>query len=258
MHIEMCEIYRTADEVNEPPPPISSNREKRASSADLLSRWVLEHLIGDGHPIHQTCYEIGRSGAPCLSKWLDDASRDAFSAEHAEDVAAKLRTFLADLVSHADDFEGGYLASGPLSRFLRRIGFDMQSPLPAQVSKIDAVPAMDLLSAFQSIGVDGLDEIIPAVLHTTGPLPSIDIDWDGLQQSACALFKSGVRWPTVTVSQNGRFGIGELQGLPRQLLPPIDDPEREVYFVDEKAALSSARRMTWVALKAEFKLDSKV
>lgn len=258
VHIEMCEIYRTADEVNEPPPPISNNRNKRASNAELLSIWVLEHLIGDGHPIHQICYEIGRAGAPCLSEWLDDASRDAFSAAHAEGVVASLRKCLADLVSHADVFEGGYLSSGPLSIFLRRIGFDMQSPLPAQVSKIDAVPAVDLLSEFHSIGVDGLDEIIPAVLHTTGPLPSIDIDWEGLRQSACALFKSGIRWPTVTVSQNGRLGIGELQGLSRQLLPPIGDPEMEVYFVDEKAAFSSASRMTWVALKAEFKVDSKV
>jgi hypothetical protein len=257
VYIEMCEIYRTADEVNEPPPPISSNREKRAYSADLLSKWVLEHLIGDSQPIHQICYEIGRAGAPCLSEWLDDASRDTFSAAHAEGVVTQLRIGLANLVSHADDFESRYLTSGSFSKFLRRIGFDMQSPLPAQVSKIDAVPAMDLLSVFQSIGVDGLDEIIPAVLHTTGPLPSIDIDWDGLQQSACALFKSGVRWPTVIVSQGGQFGIGELQGLPRQLLQPIADPQREVYFVDEKAAFSLARRVTWVALKSEFKGDSE-
>lgn len=257
VHIEMCEIYRTAHEVKEPPPPISSNDEKRTSSADLLSTWVLDHLIGDDHQIHQTCYEVGRAGAPCLSNWLDETSRHAFSVAHAEDVVAPLRVGLADIVRHADDFEGCFIESGPFARFLARIGLDLQSPLPAQISKIDAVPAEDLLMAFQSIGVDGLDEFIPAVLHTTGPLPAIDIDWEGLQQSARALFKSGVRWPTVTVSQNGQFGIGELQGLARQVLPPIADPDEEVYFLDEKAAFSSARRVTWEALRAEFNVHSE-
>lgn len=257
LHIEMCEIYRTVREVDEPPPPISSNREKRASSAHRLSIWVLEHLIGDDHPIHQTCFKIGRKAAPYLSDWLDEASRDSFLVEHAGEVVTLLCAGLSDIISHADDFEGCYSASGQFSKFLRRIGINMQAPLPAQVSKIHAVPAGDLLAAFQSFGVDGLDEIIPAVMHTTGQLPSIDIDWDGLQQSARAIFNSGVRWPAVMVSQNGQFGIGELQGIARQTLTPIVDPEKEIYFVDEKAALSSARRMTWVALKAEFNIDSK-
>ena len=257
VHIEMCEIYRTVREVNVPPPPISSNYEKRASSADLLSTWVLDHLIGDSHPIHQTCYEIGRAGAPCLSNWLNEKSRDAFSAAHAEDVVAQLREGLADIISHADDFEGGYMKSGPLEQFLKQIGFDLASPLPVQISKIDVIPAKELLMAFQTIGADGLDEIIPAVLHTTGPLPGIDIDWEALQQSARAIFKSGVRWPTVIVSQNGRFGIGELQGLPKQMLPPIANPDEEVYFFDEKAAFSSARKVTWVGLKVEFDVNSQ-
>lgn len=238
--------------MNEPPPPISNNGENRASSADLLSAWVLNHLIGNDHQIHQICYAVGRAGALCLSDWSDETSRHAFLAAHAEDVVTPLRVGLADIVGDGDDWVDAYTGSGPLAQFLTRIGIDMQSPLPAQRSKIDAVPAEDLLMAFQRIGVDGLDEIIPAVLHTTGPLPGIDIDWEGLQQSASALFNSGVRWPTVTVSQNGQFGIGELQGISRKVLPPIADPDEEVYFVDERAVFSSARKMTWMQLREEF------
>ncbi len=257
LHIEMCEIYRTAAEVEEPPPPISNNPERRTSSAVLLSSWVLEHLIGADHSIHQICYEVGRHGAPCISDWLDETSKEAFAVAHAEEVVDQLRSCLAHIVGNADDFGGALPEGSLLLRFLRRLGLNTECPLPAQMSQIDTVAADDLLAAFESIGVDGLDEIIPAVLHTTGPLPWIDIDWARLQQTARALFHSGVQWPTVTVSQNGRFGVGEMQGLARQVLVPIKDPDKEVYFVDEKAVFSSARKVSWAELRAKFNVDSK-
>ena len=83
-------------------------------------------------------------------------------------------------------------------------------------------------------------------------MPDMAIDWDGMQESARKIFESGCKWPAVMLSQNGVWGMGEVDVQFRKLLLPIGDPDVEVYFVDHKAVASFSVKMTWPELRKKF------
>jgi hypothetical protein len=83
-----------------------------------------------------------------------------------------------------------------------------RAPTLGDASPFDAVPTQTLLNAFPDPGIDGLEEFVPAVLHTVQPIDNMVIDWDGVRDSICQLFWSGCKWPVVSLSQNGALGVG--------------------------------------------------
>jgi len=133
--------------------------------------------------------------------------------------------------------------------FLRRIGINSADAPAAQSLQIHSISASDLLSAFRDHGVSGLDEVVPAVLHTVGELPDMALDWGGMKESIRKIFESGCRWPAVMLSQNGRHGVGMVDEQFRSLLAPVQDPNLEVYFLDQKAVASFWVKMTWSELQ---------
>lgn len=250
--IEMAEIYRTVAEVKEPPPPLSTAKDTRASSAASLCTWVMDHLIGDDNVVHQRCFEIGRWGALFFSDWLDEREQQAFVHAHAEALANPLREMLGPLLNSANPFEMDAGRTSALRGFLRQVAITSSADLAVHPSPFSAVQAVDLLSAFRDHGARGLDEVVPAVLHTVGQMPDVAIDWDGMQESARKIFESGCKWPAVMLSQNGVWGMGEVDVQFRKLLLPIGDPDVEVYFVDHKAVASFSVKMTWPELRKKF------
>ncbi|CAB3759090.1 hypothetical protein [Paraburkholderia solisilvae] len=253
--IEMAEIYRTVAEVDVPPPPLSSARSIRASSVSDLCTWVVDHLIGDDHPVHQQCFELGRWGAIYFSDWLDVQEQQTFVHAHADALADPLREMLESLFKITNPFDMEGARTSALRGFLRQVAVTSSSELDAQPSPFHGIPAVDLLSAFRDYGARGLDEIVPAVLHTTGEMPDMALDWDGIRESARRIFEGGCQWPAVLLSQNGRWGVGEVDEQYRKLLLPISDPDVEIYFVDQKAVASFSVKMTWPELREKLTLS---
>lgn len=247
--VEMAEIYRTTEEVREPPPTISSAKGKRTASAMALGDWVEEHLIGAQFPIHQLCFQIGRSGAAFFSPWLDRKEQQAFVKEHGEKLARPLRSALDILLAEERLLDLDLASMPALCGFLNTLRTIAGSDLPDGASPIGIIPAEALLAAFMDYGLDGLDEMIPVVLHTVAPLTGIVIDWDGMRQSCRKIFDGGCLWPAVIISQNGSFGVGELHPTLRVMLGPITDPDLEVYFIDEKSAAHFVVKKTWSELE---------
>lgn len=247
--IEMAEIYRTVVEVEEPPPPLSSAKSIRASSVSNLCVWVMRHLIGNNHPVHQQCFELGRWGALYFSDWLDEREQQVFVSAHADFLANRLREMLESVLRKAKPFEMEIIRTSALRSFLRQISVTSSFELDVQPSPFQALQAVELLSAFRDHGARMLDEIVPAVLHTTGEIPHMAFDWDGIKESARKIFDSGCQWPAVILSQNGRWGVGEVDKQSRNFLSPIFDPVEEIYFVDHKAVVSISVKMSWSELR---------
>lgn len=247
--IEMAEIYRTAEEIHEPPPPLSISPDKRASSTAELCEWAAKHLIGDDHPIHQRCFELGRWGAAFFSEWLDESERRGFLEAHADALADLLREMLVPVLVEFRSFDTAPERTHALRAFLRRLGIDSADALAAQSLQIHSISASDLLFAFRDLGASWLDEVVPAVLHTVGELPDMALDWGGIKESIRKIFESGCRWPAVMLSQNGRHGVGSVDEQLRSILAPVQDPNLEVYFLNQKAVASFWVKITWSELQ---------
>lgn len=247
--IEMAEIYRTVKEVDVPPPPLSTAPDKCASSTTELCEWATKHLIGGDHPVHQCCFELGRRGAAFFSDWLDESERRVFLNSHADVLAGPLREMLVPFLVECHPFAIEPERTHALRAFLRRIGIDSADALAAQSLQIHSISASDLLFAFRDHGASGLDEVIPAVLHTVGELPDMALDWGGMKESIQKIFESGCRWPAVMLTQNGRHGVGMVDEQIRSFLVPIQDPSLEVYFLDQKSVSSYWVKMTWSELQ---------
>jgi hypothetical protein len=248
LSVEMAEIYRTTEEVREPPPTISSADRKRTASAVALADWVEEHLIGAQDPIHQLCYQTGRRGAVFFSSWLDRREQQAFVQAHGENLARPLRNAF-DMLLAEEELPNLGLASMPaLRRFLDKLRTVAGVDFPDGALPMGVIPAEALLTAFREDGIEGLDEMIPVVLHTVAPLEGLAIDWDGMRQSIRKIFEGGCLWPAVILSQNGSFGVGKVDPTFQGLLCPVDDPNLEVYFIDEKAVAHMVKK-TWPELE---------
>ncbi|MCY1415381.1 hypothetical protein D9M71_308600 [compost metagenome] len=116
-----------------------------------------------------------------------------------------------------------------------------------EVEISDAIGAIDddvLLSGFPSLIVEGMDSIIPVVLHTTKAPFHGKVDWEWLKSGVKALFESGDHCPAIIFSQDGTIGSGRLQE-PFRIVSPISNPESEVYVIDESSRLSIAIKMSW-------------
>lgn len=250
--IEMGELYRTANEIDQPPPPLSNSPERRASSTSELSAWAINHLIGNDHPLHQMSFDIGRAGALFFSDWLDPIEQEGFVQTHCQELAKPLRSLLDVVIKEAREFDGGIQPESAVGVLLKRLGIRLDNESGALTSAINSVPDITLLNEFRDDGGESLNEVVPAVLHTVAPLTELMVDWDGLKKSIRAIYESGRHHPAVIVSQNGMIGTGEVDKSLSNLLIPIADPSVEVYFVDTKAVAAIAVKMTWSELKAKF------
>jgi hypothetical protein len=247
--IEMAEIYRTAAEVKEPPPLLSAAPEKRSASITKLCTWVEEHLIGSDHQVHQRCFELGRFGAAFFSDWLAESERQEFLDAHAQALSSYLRWILTCVLTELRPFDIDPRRTDALRTFLRAIGIGPADPLPVQTSWVASIPDTDLMSAFRDDRATGLDDVVPAVLHTVRGVPPMALDWEGVRESVRKVFESGCRWPAVFLTQNGAHGVGTVDEHLTTFLTPIEDPDQQVYFFNQNSIASTWVKMSWTELR---------
>jgi len=211
----------------------------------------VNHLIGSDHPFHQVIFEVGRSGAMYFTDWLEPEERNAFVQAHSMQLVSIIREPLCALVKEAME-QGIVVSKGTsLGKFFGNQAMSPKDP-DACASAIMSAPAMTILEVLRHDGARSFDEVVPPVFHTVGPMPILSVDWEGLKDSVRMIFESGRLHPVIVVSQNGRFGTGQLDEFQSKLLRPIDDPSVEVYFQDLNAAASIVARLTWSELQARF------
>lgn len=250
--IEMKQIYDVSREVTEPMPALTNAAERRLSAVRSLSKWVANSLIGDAHPIHQELFYLGAIGAAPFSGWIEDAIA-LLDLKHKEHLLSICRQVVGELITLAAD-NGNPIDKAPLTKFLStfaayvKVG-DAKDYQTLQQS-LAGIPEALLIEEFESIVLSAADSLIPVVLHTVAPLQNVLVDWDWLKAGVKATFDSGFHWPTVIRAQDGTIGAGRLDEKAAELLVPIADPSKEVYFLNESAVSHMAVKVTWKKLMA--------
>jgi hypothetical protein len=248
--IEMKQIYDTANEVTAPMPTLSSNPELRLQAAKDLMAWVMNDLIGELYPLHQACFALGCDGTMLFSTWME-GGESVLTHERKEDLISRSRKILCDACLYAKS-RTQFHESMEWTQLNQLISPYVTVIDPSDVSttlkEFSKLPNEILQKHFTTILLPGIDTIIPFVLHTVAPLPAFNIDWELLKKSAKAIFDAGYLWPTVVVTQDGTIGTGYLQDQITKILPPIVDPELEVYFSNESSSFNMATKMTWPEL----------
>ena len=249
LSIEMAEIARTSQEIKDMPPPISESPKKRLRATRDLASWVMDHLLGKDHPLHQASFQLGREGAIFFSERLHDKERIPYLEAHDERLAALLRDLMNAVCMQAMHNAGGFSQAPKLQQWLERLGAETEDEIRLKTS-LAAVPAQELLTAFRESRGKVLDEVIAPVPHRVLPLPAVHVDWHETRRSIQALHDGGCLWPAFIVSQNGAFGIGPLADELTTVLPRIVNPQQEVYFLDARASHAIAVKMTWEELQS--------
>lgn len=221
------------EEIDEPPPPLSNAPDKRASSIENLCEWTGLYLIGSDNLVHQRCFDLGRWGAAFFSEWLDESERREFLCAHADVLVDVLRNILMLVLPTLQTLDIESERTPELRAFLCRIGINSAEGLTAEFLQNHSISASDLLSALLDHGASWLDEVVPAVFHTVGELPKMELDWGEMKESVRGIFESGCRWPAIMLSANGRYGVGMVDEQFKSLLAPVQDPNKEVYFFNQ-------------------------
>lgn len=249
--IEMKQISDISEEVTSPIPSLSTHPAHRLLAARELIEWVLKHLIGSMHPVHQEFFLLGRDGGAFFGGWFED-NDDLLESEEAAEWMARAKEIIGVVILYAGKLSDA--VDRPswkrlLNVFSEHIKLNGAKNEMAIRKALGTLPNKILLDNFIDLVLPGVDAVVPVVMHTPEPLPSIRIDWGWLKAGAKANFEAGYRWHTIILSQNGTIGAGRLDEKFTKILPPILDPDIEVYFLNEFAAFSRAVKTTWLELK---------
>lgn len=250
--IEMKQMYDITKEVVTPMPMLSNDPAKRMEATEALAQWVRTDLISKRHPFHQACFDLGYRHA-LLFSLVSEQAIERLSADEVKAAASIARSILKGILARADGSQGKAFQSEGFLRLMEFLEPQLSSDVhhantDAVNVSIDAIADEVLISQFSGVIVNGVDSIIPVVLHITRPPFPAWFDWEWLKSGVKALFESGDHCPAVVFSQDGVVGTGRLEN-PFRNMPPINNPEIEVYVVDESSAMNIVMKMTWDEVK---------
>ncbi|MCK9744739.1 hypothetical protein [Pseudomonas syringae] len=250
--IEMKQMYDITEEVVTPMPMLSNDPAKRMEATEELAQWVRTDLISERHPFHQACFDLGYRHA-LLFSLISEQAIDRLSAGEIGAAASIARNILKGTLARADGSQGKAFQSEGFLRLMEFLEPQLGSKVHHADSEavnvsIDTITAEVLLSQFSDVIVNGVDSIIPVVLHTTRPPFPVWVDWECLKSGVKALFENGDHCPAVVFSQDGVVGTGRLEH-PFRNRSPINNPEIEVYVIDESSAMNIVMKMTWNEVK---------
>ncbi|HBN8223118.1 TPA: hypothetical protein L3676_004665 [Pseudomonas aeruginosa] len=249
--IEMKQISVGAHDIKEPIPTLTNNRKQRLQAAEAMRLWVVMHLIGEGHPFHQHCFELG-CGGPFLFGDLALQLGYQLPREPRDYMLGDIREIMKRTIPQVASSVGYQVRSDAYKAFA-----DFLSPYleigschdEASVqAAVDAIPDDELVAHFPLEILNGIDSIIPVVFHQTEAMSISAVDWAWLKAGIRALFDSGNRHGAVIRQLDGTLGTGCVDGAMAGLLSPISDPGKEVYFYDNLAGHALMAKVTWQEL----------
>lgn len=256
--IEMKQMYDVTEEIVTPIPMLSNDPSRRLQATEDLANWVRTDLIGERHPFHQACFDLGFREA-MFFRLSEEGSIDRSSPERPREAAALIRRLLKETIPRMKNSQGQLLQSAGYRNFEEYLAphlaycLDGQGRMDEQLlhAMLGEIPDVELLRAFSGILVKGIDSVIPVVLHTVSPTFPVTVDWEWLKSGVRALFEAGDHRPAVIFCQDGSVGSGRIMGIGMSL-PPIMDPDLEVYLLDETSARNMVTKMTWEEVKGVY------
>ncbi|MDZ4193801.1 MAG: hypothetical protein U1D65_17565 [Pseudomonas sp.] len=248
--IEMKQISEGTD-IEEPIPTLTNDPEKRLQAAEAMRRWIFSHLLGNDHPFHQHCFELGCSG-PFL--FGDLASRLGYQLprEPREQMLGELREIMKRAIPQVATSVGYQVRSDAYEAFA-----DYLSPYldiehchdeMSVRAAVDAMPDDELVAQFPMEILKGIDSIIPVVFHQAKAVQIAAVDWDWLKAGIRALYDAGNHHGAVIRYLDGTIGTGCVDKGMASVLEPISAPSEEVYFYDNLAGHALLAKVTWQKL----------
>lgn len=248
--IEMQQIYHASSSLNTPIPSLRRDYESREKSVAEIVRWILDHLIGEMEPAHQASFYVGYKGAAFFNEWLGPHTASQVGSKHRTVLADHIKIVLYETLTNCRDISAEVIPVEIL-RLLKVLqpGTTADVVRDAEQLKklVDTLETDLLLENFRHVVLPAADSQIPAVMDTNSPMPTLDVDWEWLKKGVKQIFDAGERWPAVIIQANGIVASGVLTGHVR-VMPPITDPDKEVFFLDEAANFSFAIKVTWEKL----------
>lgn len=248
--IEMKQISEGTD-IEEPIPTLTNAPEKRLQAAEEMRRWIFSHLLGDDHPFHQHCFELGCSG-PFLFGDLALRLGYQLPREPREQMLAELREIMKRAIPQVATSVGYQVRSDAYEAFA-----DYLSPYldiehchdeTSVRAAVDAMPDDELLAQFPMEILKGIDSIIPVVFHQAKAVQIAAVDWDWLKAGIRALYDAGNHHGAVIRHLDGTIGTGCVDKGMASVLEPISAPSEEVYFYDNLAGHALLAKVTWQKL----------
>lgn len=198
------------------------------ASMIALVGWIRDKFLNGSHA-HLQAFEFGFDGGTAF----DDTfirevpqCRDRLEGlgpriQQAREAALELATGLRD--------EGGLDAA--------------QEHRVSRLESLGEPDAETLVAAFEL-----MDTFILPVYHELASIPRTDVDWAWLKQGIDAARAKGRR-SAVRLGADGNLGVCDANGPAHMCIAELDDPETEVFFINDKMGFSMMIRTTWEALK---------
>ncbi|EMX8445578.1 TPA: hypothetical protein ACKP9T_001578 [Pseudomonas aeruginosa] len=249
--IEMKQISDGTDDIEEPIPTLTNNTEKRLQAAEAMRLWIFSHLLGDDHPVHQHCFELGCSG-PFLFGDLALQLGYQLPQEPRDQMLGELREIMKRVISQVASSVGYQVRSDSYKAFADYLSpyLDIGSCHDETSVKtaVDAMPDDELIAQFPTEILKGVDSIVPVVFHHAKAIPISAVDWDWLKAGIRALYNAGNQHGAVIRHLDGTIGTGCVDRGMTGLLAPISNPSEEVYFYDNLAGHAIMAKITWQKL----------
>lgn len=249
--IEMQQISAGTDDIEEPIPTLTNNPQQRLQAAEAMRFWIFSHLLGDDHPLHQHCFELGCSG-PFLFGDLALRLGYQLPPEPRGHMLGRLREIMKRAIPKVAGSVGYQVRSESYKAFAIYLSpyLDIGScrDETSVGTAVDAMPDDELIAQFPNQILKGIDSIIPLVFHQAKAVPISAVDWDWLKAGIRALYDAGNHHGAVIRQLDGTLGTGCIDKCMTGLLVPISDPKEEVYFYDNLAGRAIMAKITWQKL----------
>lgn len=249
--IEMRQISSEAPGIREPMPTLTNCRQQRLQAAEAMRLWIVMHLIGEAHPFHQHCFELG-CGGPFLFGDLALQLGYQLPREPRDYMLSDLREIMKRAIPQVASSVGYQVGSNAYKAFADYLypylDIGTCHDKASVQAAVDAMPDDELIAHFPLEILNGIDSIIPVVFHQTEAVSISGVDWGWLKAGIQALFDAGNRHGAVIRQLDGTLGTGSVDRAMAAILSPISDPGKEVYFYDNLAGHSIMAKVTWQEL----------
>jgi len=174
-----------------------------------------------------------------LENELIDFVKSYLASAIVEEIVEKT-SFYGDVL--IDKIKYGYF-NGKLPKFKNQ---------NAVIKKVESITDTTILNTFEDVFLNILDLTVPEVFHGLTPLPDLSSwikDWEHYKRHLIKRFHEGHKYGCILIQPNGGIGIGV---LPKefQIMTPIEDPEKEVYILNNESGIGLIEKVSWDEVKS--------